>query len=230
MNNTKPQGRHELKFMISQQDALLLEKVLSVLLRSDDYTDTTGRYQVHSLYFDNFANRAVEEKMCGTDFRTKYRIRWYNADTSFFHLECKQKIGTQCWKEKTRLSPQQVQEILQGNIASLWQEGDHLQRQFYQALTQQRLRPQTIVSYWRRPFVYPKGNVRITLDYDIRTSLHAINPLEPAGVGYPTLAPEELVLEVKYDQYLPEVIKELLQIEDRRQLAISKYVLCRQFG
>lgn len=42
--------------------------------------------------------------------------------------------------------------------------------------------------------------------------------------------PSRMILEVKYDEYLPDVIRMLLQMEDVRQHSYSKYGECRKFG
>lgn len=228
--NKNPQGRFEHKYCISYLDAEILTKTLGFVAEKDSYVDTYGAYQIHSLYFDNFASRSFEEKMNGTDYRTKYRVRWYGTDRQHFFLEIKQKIGSQCFKEKIILFPEEIEKLLNGDYGFLNEKRSPVASEFYRALTERCYRPQTIVSYHRTPFIYPFGNVRITLDAEVKTSINKISPLQGDVGTYPVLESGTQILEVKYDEYLPSIIKEILQTQDRRQLSISKYTLCRLFG
>lgn len=74
----------------------------------------------------------------------------------------------------------------------------------------QQLRPRVLVSYVREPYVYAAGNVRVTFDSNIRTSLFQrdfLNGALPDIIA--TDAPGDIILEVKYDAFLPEVIRAL---------------------
>lgn len=91
------------------------------------------------------------------------------------------------------------------------------------------LRPKTIVDYTREPFVFSPGHVRVTLDYNIRTGLQSTDffnfrcPTVPAGDA-------AAILEVKWDEYLPTVIRDLVQLPTTRSSAFSKYAACRIYG
>lgn len=72
----------------------------------------------------------------------------------------------------------------------------------------QQLRPRVLVSYVREPYVYAAGNVRVTFDSNIRTSpfqREFLNGALPDIIA--TDAPGDIILEVKYDAFLPEVIR-----------------------
>lgn len=72
----------------------------------------------------------------------------------------------------------------------------------------QQLRPRVLVSYVREPYVYAAGNVRVTFDSNIRTSLlqrEFLNGALPDIIA--TDAPGDIILEVKYDAFLPEIIR-----------------------
>lgn len=72
----------------------------------------------------------------------------------------------------------------------------------------QRLRPRVLVSYVREPYVYAAGNVRVTFDSNIRTSLFQREFLDGALPDIiATDAPGDIILEVKYDAFLPEIIR-----------------------
>ena len=104
-------------------------------------------------------------------------------------------------------------------------------RELYCKMNSQQLRPRVVVSYTREPYVYEAGNVRITFDSDIRTSLFHREFLEKDMYDISALDhPGQIVLEVKYDEFIPEVIVDLIQTEGIRQQAFSKYGVCRRFG
>ena len=101
--------------------------------------------------------------------------------------------------------------------------------ELYFKMKSQGLRPKTIVDYTREPFVYPPGNVRVTLDYNIRTGMGCAGFLDPGCVTIPARdAPA--ILEVKWDAYLPEVIRMAVQLPGRRTSAFSKYAACRIYS
>ena len=91
------------------------------------------------------------------------------------------------------------------------------------------LRPKTIVDYTREPFIYPPGNVRVTLDYDIRTGLSCTDFLDPDCVTVPA-GDAPILLEVKWDAYLPDLIRDAVQLPGRHASAFSKYAQCRIYG
>ena len=101
-----------------------------------------------------------------------------------------------------------------------------LVQELYCKMRYQGMRPKTIVDYTREPFIFRPGNVRVTLDYGIRTGLGCTDFLNPDCVTIPAGAPVVL-MEVKWDAYLPSVIRCLLQESGRQSTAFSKYAACR---
>ena len=77
--------------------------------------------------------------------------------------------------------------------------------------------------------MYAPGNVRVTLDYNIRTGLRCTDFLNPGCVTIPA-GDAPIILEVKWDNYLPSVIKRAVQVKGRRVGAFSKYAQCRIYG
>ena len=107
--------------------------------------------------------------------------------------------------------------------------GKPLVQELYSKILSQGLRPKTIVDYTREPFIYAPGNVRVTLDYDIRTGLNCTDFLNPDCVTIPA-GNSPIILEVKWDEYLPSVIRDIVQLDGRRTAAFSKYAVCRIYG
>jgi len=196
----------------------------------DPHAGADGRYFIRSLYFDNLEDKALREKLDGLDKREKFRVRYYNGDTVLLHLEKKSKIRGLCAKEQEVLSEKEVRWLLNGDLGWMAQApGRPLVHELYRKMTAQGLRPRTIVDYAREPFIYPPGNVRVTLDYDIRTSLSPAGFLDPGCVTIPAGEPAA-VLEVKWDEFLPDTIRAAVQLRGRRAAAFSKYAACRVYG
>lgn len=188
-----------------------------------------GRYEVRSLYFDDLRDRALLEKLNGVNMREKFRIRCYNGDASLLLLEKKSKIDGLCRKEQARLSLEEVRAIVYCREDLLSDGGKPLLRELLLKMRIQGLRPKTIVDYTREPFVYAPGNVRVTLDYNIRTGITCTDFLDPGCVTVPA-GDAAAVLEVKWDAFLPSVIRDAVQLPGRHASAFSKYAACRVYG
>lgn len=220
--------RHERKHEISFSDLLVLRQRFRAIA-APDTNGTDGRYLIRSLYFDTPSDRALREKLDGVDRREKFRIRCYDHDHSFIRLEKKCKQNSLGTKENAQLTPRETAAILQGDLG--WMEGDDrpLVREFREKMHTQLLRPKTIVDYTREAFVYPAGNVRLTLDYDIRTGLSSTDFLDPACPTIPA-GNAPIILEVKWDEFLPDPIRRAVQLDGRHTSAFSKYAACRIYG
>lgn len=220
--------RHEWKHEITYMDMLALRQRLSAIAKGDCHT-VGGKYEIRSLYFDNAADKALREKIDGVNMREKMRIRYYNEDPSFVILEKKSKINGLCGKESTQLSAAQAQAIVDGDYGWMMESGQPLIEEFYVKMMSQGLRPKTIVDYTREPFVYAPGNVRVTMDYNIRTGLLCTDFLNPKSITIPA-GDAPIILEVKWDAFLPDTIRHAVQLEGRRATAFSKYAACRIYG
>lgn len=249
------QYRHELKYKISYPDYLAMRSRLRLVMKADPHAAAGGRYLVRSVYFDNLNDKALREKIDGVAKREKFRIRYYNDDLSYIVLEKKMKIGSLCLKCSAPITEEECRKILSGGRSSAtdgvrssaidggrgsMRKGDlsfmkehpqELVRELYAKMTYQLLRPRVLVSYTREPFIYPAGNVRVTFDSDIRTSLFHQEFLtkEAAGISA-TDEPQDVYLEVKFDAFLPEVVQDLIRVKGIRQHAFSKYSASRRFG
>ena len=220
--------RHEWKHEISYSDLLTIRQRLTAVAKRDVHA-VNGKYLLRSLYFDNMADKALREKLDGISCREKFRIRYYNGDTSVIHLEKKSKIGGLGNKQSASLTAEEAQWIVDGKLDWMLHSERPLVQELYVKMTTQGLRPKTIVDYVREPFTYGPGNVRVTLDYDIRTGLSCVDFLntECATVAVPG---DPIVLEVKWDEFLPEIIRDVVQLDHRRVGAYSKYAACRMYG
>lgn len=222
------QYRHEWKYELSAGDMLVLRQRLRAVMDPDSHAPG-GRYRVRSLYFDTPTDRALREKLDGVDKREKFRIRLYNGDASVIHLEKKSKRVGLGNKQSAPLTASQVRAILDGELDWMLDSPQPLVRELYGKMRTQLLGPKTIVDYTREPFVYGPGNVRVTLDYDIRTGLGCTDFLDPGCVTVPA-GNAPVILEVKWDAFLPDVIRQAVALPGRRAGAFSKYAQCRIYG
>jgi len=220
--------RHELKHEISYADLLTLRQRLRCIMQSDPHA-ADGRYTIRSLYFDNAQDKALREKSDGVNIREKFRIRYYNRDTSVIHLEKKSKWNSLGSKQSAALSAAQAQDIADGNLDWMASHPHGLVQELYVKMRQEGLRPKTIVDYTREPFIFPPGNVRVTFDYDIRTGLGCTDFLNPDCITVPA-GDAPILLEVKWDHFLPDIIRDAIQLPGRRAGAFSKYAQCRIYG
>ena len=220
--------RHEWKHPISSTDLLILRQRLGAVMQPDGHA-IDGKYFVRSLYFDTPTDTALREKLDGVSRREKFRIRYYNGDTGLIRLEKKSKLAGLGSKQSANLTAQQAQSIVDGDLDWMLSSDQPLLRELYSKMRWQRLRPKTIVDYTREPFVYPPGNVRVTIDYDIRTGLGCTDFLNPDCPTVPA-GDSPIILEVKWEEYLPEAIRAAVQLESRSVCAFSKYAQCRIYG
>lgn len=222
------QFRHEVKHEISNPDVLILRQRLSAVMSLDSHA-MNGRYEIRSLYFDNPDDKALCEKLNGISVREKYRIRLYNHDPSVIHLERKFKHGGILgYKDTAILTESQARSIANGDIDWMSESSDEVILGFYSRIRNEGLAAKVIVDYTREPFVFAPGNVRVTLDYNIRTALRCTDFLNPDCTIIPV--PESpCILEVKWDNFLPDVIRDAVQLGDRHASAYSKYAACRMY-
>ena len=221
--------RNELKHVIDAGDKAAICANLRAVARLDPHAQKKGFYLIRSLYFDNMADKALKEKIDGVNEREKFRIRCYDLDPSFIRLEKKVKRSGLGFKVSDRLTAQEAQRIVNGDTDWMPSSGRALIIELYAKMKSQGLRPKTIVDYTRTPFVYGPGNVRVTIDENIRTGLSCTDFLNPDCVTVPA-ATGLILLEVKWDDYLPSVIRQAVQVRNRPAGAFSKYHACRIYG
>lgn len=219
--------RHECKHQISFSDMLVLRQRLGAVMSADSHAPE-GRYEIRSLYFDNIYDKALLEKVDGISKREKFRLRYYNNDTVFIRLEKKSKIDGLCSKESAVLTEEEARKISCGNYDFMAASDKPLVCELYSKICSQGLKPRTIVDYTREPFIIAAGNVRVTIDYNIRTGLNCTDFLNGSCATVP-VPDSPIILEVKWDEFLPEIIRDIVQLTGTRTSAFSKYAACRMY-
>ncbi len=227
----KQDYRHEWKYLLNYSQYLALRSRLRPVMRPDPHAGPEGTYQIRSIYWDSYADTALREKIDGLAQREKFRVRYYDDDLSHIFLEKKIKNNNLCLKLSAPVTAQECRRLLDGDWVWMANHVSPLVVEFYTKLSTRQLRPRVLVSYRREPYIYAPGNVRITFDSHIRTSLFSREFLLPQRQQISAEdKPGDMVLEVKYDAFLPDVIFKLLQTPGLRQQAFSKYGACRRFG
>ena len=229
MEDTSADYRHEQKYYITLTQATDLTARLSQVLPFDRYSMAGGKYLISSVYFDTLEDRSLEGTAAGLLKRKKYRIRAYNRSDSFICLEKKTKRGSLGKKESVRINRQIYDDIMYKRGESLLTLDSDLAKEFYHMINVEGYRPRTVVEYTRRAFVSDISNVRITLDTNIKGSGSGVDMFLDSGSLVYTVPPCWVVLEVKYDHFLPDYIKALLPDASVMQSSCSKYVYGRTF-
>ena len=220
--------RHEIKHFINRTDALAIKTNLRAVASLDSHAGPDGTYRIRSLYFDDLNNTALWEKLDGVNERRKFRIRYYNENLDFIKLECKMKRDSVGCKLAETLTQDELRRIMRGDIAWMATSGRPLLVTLYVEMKAKGLRPRCVVEYMRMPFVYGPGNVRVTIDWNIRTG-PPDQFMDPFGLTLPVEG-DPMLLEVKWDEYLPTVIRRATALKSRGPTAFSKYAACRIYG
>ena len=217
--------RNEWKYLIDTAQKELVCRRLGEVLHLDDNAKNGG-YMIRSLYFDDYFQTAYEEKDAGVLRRKKYRIRIYNCSDASIKLERKTKFGSYIFKESAKLTREEVYKILDGDYEFLLHSEQPLCREFYYECVSNLMRPRTIVDYDREPYVLDAGTVRITFDMDVRAAIGSYDIFDPTLPTLPVLQPGKCVMEVKYTEFLPRIVRDILPDRASEFTAVSKYVLC----
>lgn len=229
MINSTLQYRHELKFFMNPQQHRIVSSRLKALATPDPNVGASGEYHIRSLYFDDVNNTALHEKLAGIADRVKYRIRIYNVEDSVIYFEKKVKFRDYIAKQKIRLSREDCEDIVAGRYEFLHNPGSPFKMELYDQFKHHLLRPRVIVDYVREPYICPNGNVRITFDKELRTGLHSVDLFNKQLSPVRAMDENFIILEVKYDAYIPDYLKSALQLEGLTRQSASKYVICRKF-
>lgn len=220
--------RNEIKFIISKTMAEVLKQRLSLIMSVDNNSyNSDNSYLIRSLYFDNENSDAYYEKMDGVEYRKKYRIRIYNFDDKFIRLECKYKHNNMTSKDQILIDKELCIKIIDGKIDEIDLTKDNLLRQFALDYRLNRLEPSIIVDYNRVAFTYHVSDVRITFDSQIKSGMYNYNLFDKNATTYRVIDDNQMVLEVKFNEILPESIALILQTVPTFRQAFSKFATCR---
>lgn len=227
---TEAKYRHEYKYVCDAMQNAVLKTRARAILKRDEHVGFDGFYRIRSLYFDDLEDRCYYENEGGIGERDKYRIRIYNGNISRIALEKKGKVRGMTLKTQNRISEEQCRQLMGGTVPLVSEDMTDCLKQLLTEMRMKNMRPKVIVEYVRYPFVERNGNVRITFDEAISSSNEIGRFLEQALILRPVMERGCGVLEVKWDEYLPDYIKNALQMGNLSWSSFSKYYLCRRYN
>lgn len=222
--------RHELKFYIHYHEYVALRHRISSVLEKDPHSIDDEGYEIRSLYYDDIYDSALMHKNSGVLLRNKYRIRIYNRSDAVIQLERKRKFGDLINKESAPLTREQTDRLLVGDTDFLAKLDHPLLQDFHQQIKLHRLIPKSIVDYKREAYKLDLSEVRVTFDKDLRGNISSLDLFDPNLATMDAFQQPILVMEVKYNEFLPEFVRRALQITSHQRSAISKYVICREIA
>ena len=224
MKDSRHRLRHEMKYYVNENDYFNLCSRLKLVTEPDSYMKDNG-YLVSSVYFDDLCRSALWEKRNGTEFRKKYRLRCYNREDTLIRLECKRKVGEYTAKESVEISRSEYDLLLMGEYDFLM-EKENICRELYMAHRLRLLEPRISVEYLREAYVFETGGVRITFDKNISFSVSDYDMFSEYYSVCRALEPGLMIMEVKYDELLPDSIAQIIGAVIADRCAVSKYLLC----
>ena len=221
--------RHELKYLINAVQRELLHKRLRGLISPDAHAGEDEAYHIRSLYFDNYNNEALNDKLIGAPDRSKFRIRVYGFSDRRITLERKDKVKNVTQKHSAPLTAAQCAELVAGRPLEVSGDLPPLVNQLGLLMRMEGMRPVQLVDYVRTPLIYEAGNVRITFDSRLSAPIPGdFNLFDAELPSVPILSRGTAILEVKFDGFLPDFIMNCLQMEGVTPQALSKYDMCRR--
>lgn len=225
------QGRHEVKYLLSQAEYLLISSRLSAVLGYDENAGRNG-YFIRSIYLDDIYETNYYQKLSGISDRKKYRLRAYNNSSDYITLECKEKQNKWVYKTHAVIDKDVCDSIINGCYSVLEHRTEHVCREVYRTFLSTGLNNSVIVDYHREVFVYPVSNLRITFDKNLHaggfTGFSMFTAGGDDGVSVPVYMNDSVILEIKYDEYIPEFIRSLIPSNIGMPISISKYCMCKR--
>lgn len=221
--------RHELKYYITENDYLTLRRKISTILKQDKHSIDQKGYLIRSLYFDNVHDHDLVHKNYGILRRKKFRVRIYNHSDKVIKLEKKSRQGEYILKTSADITREEYERLLDWDYEFLKEKGKEkpIYKEFYHYLNSDYMRPRVIVDYVREAYIGTIGNVRITFDKELSVVINSTDLFNQNNISQEVIQSPLMILEVKYDEFLPDYIRKLLQLDAHNRSAISKYVLCR---
>ncbi len=231
---TEYKYRHEYKYLVSTEQITILQNRLPVIMQLDPHVNSEGKYKgfynIRSAYFDDIDNSAYYDIQAGTDPRQKFRIRIYNHSDERISLELKQKRAGKCLKHSCPLSRSQCDALINDETLPFDESYPSLLQQLLMQIETRMLHPVVIVEYERIPYIFPIGNVRVTLDLNTRSSSQCERFFDDELLYRPVLQTGQHVFEVKWDEVLPDFIYQALSLDNLRQSSFSKYYNARKYS
>ena len=219
--------REEKKFLISLEEFRTKSHYLDTLMIQDEHNGADG-YCIRSLYFDTVYDDDFFEKLEGVETRRKIRLRVYDPKHNFAMLEMKQKQGASQKKRSLRLPKADAEALIQGRYDVLLNYEEDFARECWGLMNCKCYRPKTIVQYNRKAYIAKENKIRVTFDNNIVATEANFDLFSENLVMYPVLDKFNVVLEVKFNGFLLDYIRQFINSINKSELSVSKYALARQ--
>lgn len=214
-------NRYEYKYRISYLDYISLKPKLASIMKLDD-NSVDSKYHIRSIYFDDIHYSGVLDKISGNELHKKYRVRYYN-EGGLYKLEMKKKSGNYTEKTSTVISKEVFDAIVNCNHDVLFENFDNkLIRKFTLDSKLHNLEPKCFIDYDREAYISEAGDVRVTFDFNLKSDYYDINKKQ---LNHSLFLNTEMILEVKYTDFLMSTIKNILNTKTLVNQSYSKYLL-----
>lgn len=231
--------RKEYKYIV---DDAVLKEVRNRIesLMKIDFHQKGDHYTIRSIYLDGPDFPCLRENEGGFSTRQKLRIRTYNCDSGKISAEIKIRHRDTISKMSADISGRTLDAIICGNISDtakyLMEDMNLAANQperkkkalgiYLSKIVGEGYLPAAMVNYERCAYVHPIGNVRITFDRNIEATRNYQGFFDEYLPAVPVIGGGKHVLEVKYDEFLPDTISEMLGGILPVRSSVSKYARC----
>ena len=233
--NSQQISRYEIKYFVPPQWVDKIKSFIEPYTQLDPYAVNmeNNRYLVKSLYFDTPKLDFYYEKVDGLKIRKKLRLRAYNdvfpQSTGF--LEIKRRYNNCVIKERTKLSLAEIEQVIDSPVnyayEQLWGQSNHRSiNRFIYNMESLDLEPAILILYDRDAFMgLDDPQVRLTIDYHVRMKyapqVHDIYTAD----GLVPITDNRCILELKFNNFMPKWMRQLVQAMRIRPESISKYCM-----
>lgn len=228
------QSRYEYKYKISKDLIPQIRDYSAPYTTEDPYLkqSSAAKYTVRSIYFDTPDLDFYYEKLDGLKIRKKLRVRTYNDMNDFAFLEIKRKFVNCVTKERSKLPFMVIERLINTPDESVMEypEDDHNSRvvsgKFVYNLLRRGLLPVLLVVYEREAYIgLANERERLTLDTNVRAlSEPDLGDILNTENFVPTFQ-DAGILELKFDDNMPQWMKNLVREFKLKKQSISKYCL-----
>lgn len=242
--------RKELKYIVSDTLLADVENRISAIMHKDIHQDGDF-YLIKSIYLDTPSLKCLRENESGISTREKFRLRSYNCNDSVINAEIKIRHRETISKMSADISRDTLDAIVSGDVITATnmilqdkrrflddsdikghytkEKADIIKKtydKYVYAVSAQRYMPAVTVSYERCAYVYDLCNVRITFDRNVTASKDFGKFFDEGCIGRPAIEEGKHVLEIKYDEFLPDEIASVLSGVQLERTSCSKYARC----
>ena len=203
-------GRNESEHYVDYSKLIDLKNELSSSLDKDINSVNGNTYTVRSLIFNT--KDTNKGKINRLDDNEVFTIKIYNNDYSLIKVEKKYKKNNLLFKDYTYITLKECKKIMNNDINFLKSLGSTLLFELYTKIYFQKLSPYKVIESTRE--AYEGDSLRVSLDYNIKTSYDINDFLIDDFKTVKT--PHYALLKVKYDDILPSIIKQYVNISNRK--------------